>query len=172
MKNVLIVVDMQNDFIDMALGTPEAVAIVDEVVRLIEDENYDTVIATLDTHGENYMDTFEGKHLPVIHCVRGTEGWQLNDRVAAALEKRNALRIEKPTFGSIELAALLEKEKPVTITFCGLCTDICVISNALLARAALYETDIIAMKNACAGVTPAKHDAALEVMASCQIEVR
>ena len=172
MKNVLIVVDMQNDFIDMALGTPEAVSIVDEVVRLIEDETYDTVIATLDTHGENYMDTFEGKHLPVIHCVKGTKGWQLNDKVAAALEKRNAILMEKPTFGSIELAALLEKEKPETITFCGLCTDICVISNALMARAALYETDIITMKNACAGVTPAKHDAALEVMASCQIEVR
>ncbi len=171
MKNLLVVVDMQNDFIHMALGTPEAQGIVDEVVGLIEDRHYDAVVATLDTHGENYMGTFEGEHLPVVHCVKGTKGWELNDKVAAALEKRNAILVEKPTFGSAKLVEMLKEERPETITFCGLCTDICVISNALMARAALYETDIIAIKNACAGVTPAKHEAALEVMASCQIDV-
>lgn len=172
MKNVLIVVDMQNDFIDMALGTAEALKTVDPVVCLIKDETYDTVIATMDTHGEDYMDTYEGKHLPVIHCVKGTKGWQINEKVKAALEERNALVIEKPTFGSEKLIELLKEEKPESLTFCGLCTDICVISNALMARAALNGTPMCVYRNACAGVTPAKHEAALEVMASCQIEIR
>lgn len=172
MKNVLIVVDMQKDFIDMALGTPEALLTVEPVIALIKDPSFDTVIATMDTHGEDYMETYEGKHLPVIHCVKGTEGWQINDDVKAALEERNAQIIEKPTFGSENLIALLKEEKPESVTFCGLCTDICVISNALMTRAALDGTPMYVCKDACAGVTPAKHEAALEVMASCQIEIR
>ena len=172
MKNVLIVVDMQNDFIDMALGTAEVPLTVGPVVRLIRDEKYDTVIATMDTHGEDYMDTYEGKHLPVIHCVKDTEGWQINPKVKKALEERNALVIEKPTFGSEKLIELLKEEKPESVTFCGLCTDICVISNALMARAALNGTPMYVYKDACAGVTPEKHKAALEVMASCQIELK
>lgn len=172
MKNVLIVVDMQNDFINMALGTDEALTTVGPVVSLIKDEQFDTVIATMDTHGEDYMDTYEGKHLPVIHCVKGTEGWQINAKVKEALEERNALIIEKPTFGSEDLIELLKKEKPESVSFCGLCTDICVISNALMARAALNGTSMYVYKDACAGVTPVKHNAALEVMASCQIEIK
>ena len=172
MKNVLVAVDMQNDFIDMALGTPEAQAIVGAVVKLIQNTDYDTVIATMDTHGEDYMDTYEGKHLPVIHCVKGTEGWQIHPKVKEALDERNALIIEKPTFGSEELVSLLKQEKPESVTFCGLCTDICVISNALMVRAALNGTPVYAVPEACAGVTPEKHEAALNVMASCQIDCR
>lgn len=172
MKNLLVVVDMQNDFIDQALGTPEAVLTVPNVNRLISDPYYDAVIATMDTHQENYLETFEGRNLPVIHCVRGSEGWQINPEVKKALDERNAVILEKPTFGSEKLAEILRQEKPETVTFCGLCTDICVISNALIARAALPETDIIVFKNACAGVSPEKHQSALDVMASCQIEIR
>lgn len=172
MKNVLIVVDMQNDFIDMALGTKEAVLSVQPVIDLINDEQFDTVIATMDTHGTDYMETYEGKHLPVIHCVKGTEGWQINASVNEALKKRNALIIEKPTFGSEKLIELLKNEKPGSLTFCGLCTDICVISNCLMARAALNGTPMAVVKNACAGVTPAKHEAALDVLASCQFEIK
>lgn len=171
MKNVLIVVDMQNDFIDQALGTKEAVLTVGPVSDLIRDRKFDTVIATMDTHGENYLETFEGIHLPIKHCVRGSEGWLINPEVKAALEERNARIIEKPTFGSEILAELLKKEQPERIAFCGLCTDICVISNALLARAVLPDTPITVYRDACAGVTPEKHTAALEVMASCQIEI-
>ena len=172
MKNLLVVVDMQNDFIDQALGTPEAVKTVPEVIKLISDPYYDAVIATMDTHQENYLETFEGINLPVKHCIRGSKGWKINKEVGQALESRNARIIEKPTFGSLELAEILKTEKPETVTFCGLCTDICVLSNALLARAVLYETPVIVYKNACAGVTPAKHESALDVMASCQIEIR
>ena len=172
MKNVLIVVDMQNDFIDMALGTPEAVQTVQPVIDLINDPSFDTVIATMDTHGEDYMDTYEGKHLPVIHCVKDTKGWQINEKILEALKNRSATIIEKPTFGSETLIELLKEEKPESLTFCGLCTDICVISNALMARAALNGTPMCVVKNACAGVTPGKHEAALEVMASCQIEIK
>lgn len=171
MKNVLIAVDMQNDFIDMSLGTPEAQQIIDRVVREIEDPAYDTVIATMDTHPENYMETFEGRHLPVEHCIKGTEGWQINPAVKKALDARGALIIEKPTFGSEELCALMKNEKPECITLIGLCTDICVLSNAIMIRAALPDTVIRTVAPACAATTPQKHEAALAVMASCQIDI-
>lgn len=171
MTHTLIVVDMQNDFIDMALGTKEAVTIVPEVVKLIADASYDQVIATMDTHPENYLDTFEGRHLPVAHCIKPGTGWQLNQEVKAALDQRNAEIIEKPTFGSEQLMRQMKQEKPDEITLCGLCTDICVISNALLLRAALPETEIRVIAKACAGVTKEKHEAALMVMESCQIQV-
>ncbi len=157
--------------ISMALGTPEAEGIVPEAVRMIMDPHYDTVIATMDTHGENYMDTAEGKHLPVIHCVRGTAGWEFPPQVKDALLAREAVIIEKPTFGSTELAELLKKEAPESVTLIGLCTDICVISNALLIKSALYETPVMAAPAACAGVTPQLHEQALAVMKSCQIDL-
>ena len=172
MKNVLVVVDMQNDFIDQALGTKEAVQIVPAVAAEIMNPDYDAVIATLDTHGENYMETNEGRHLPVVHCVRGTEGWQLNPQIRAALEKRGAEYIEKPTFGSEVLVARMKAEQPDTVTFVGLCTDICVVSNALAVKMALYEKDVAVIKAATAGVTPEAKAAALATMRSCQIEVR
>ncbi len=171
MKHVLIAVDLQNDFVSMALGTKEAVEIIPAAVKEIEDPYYDTVIATFDTHGEDYLDTFEGKHLPVVHCVKGTEGWLLEEHVEQAVAERNGLRIEKPTFGSVELLDMLMKEQPESITLIGLCTDICVVSNAMLVRAGLHETPIRVVAAACAGTTPENHDHALAVMKSCQIEI-
>ena len=172
MKNLLIVVDMQNDFIDQALGTEEAVKTVPEVVGLILDPAFDQVIATKDTHHEDYLQTLEGKKLPVTHCVENTEGWQINLDVEAALEKRSALVITKGTFGSERLASMVKEMKPEKITLCGLCTDICVISNGLLLRAALPDTPIEAVSAACAGTTKENHEAALAVMRSCQIDIR
>jgi len=170
--NVLIVVDMQNDFIDGALGTAEAVQIVDRVTEEISKDCYDQVIATLDTHEENYMQTLEGKYLPVPHCIDGSEGWKIRKEIMDALEKRNALLIKKPTFGSEVLVEKIKELQPDTITLVGLCTDICVISNALLLRAACRNTEMCVIQNCCAGVTPEKHEAALKVMESCQIQVK
>jgi nicotinamidase-related amidase len=172
MTKVLIVVDMQNDFVDGSLGSKEAVRILPQVVKEIRDESYDCVYATLDTHPKEYLKTMEGKNLPVEHCIKDTAGWQLNPVVQQALEKRHAVIIEKPTFGSEQLVEEMKKLQPQEITLVGLCTDICVISNALMLRAALHETPIHVIGEACAGVTPAKHNAALIVMQSCQIDIR
>ena len=171
MQNILLVIDMQNDFIDGALGTPEAVAIVPNVREKIR--NFDgTVLFTRDTHGENYMETQEGKNLPVPHCIRGTEGWQIRPELE---ELRVTEPIDKGTFGSDELGKILRDlndEDPIgIITVIGLCTDICVISNALLAKAFLPEVPIEVDASCCAGVTPESHENALKAMASCQIRI-
>ena len=171
MQNILLVIDMQNDFIDGALGTPEAVAIVPKVREKIK--NFDgTVLFTRDTHGENYMETQEGKNLPVPHCIRGTDGWQIRPELE---ELRVTEPIDKGTFGSDELGKILRDlndEDPIgTITVIGLCTDICVISNALLAKAFLPEVPIEVDASCCAGVTPESHENALKAMASCQIRI-
>ena len=171
MQNILLVIDMQNDFIDGALGTPEAVAIVPKVREKIR--SFDgTVLFTRDTHGENYMETQEGKNLPVPHCIRGTEGWQIRSELE---ELRVTEPIDKGTFGSDELGKILRDlndEDPIgTITVIGLCTDICVISNALLAKAFLPEVPIEVDASCCAGVTPESHENALKAMASCQIRI-
>ena len=171
MKKVLIAVDVQNDFVNGSLGTAEAEKIIPEVVKAINDPSYDQIFVTLDTHPENYLETFEGKHLPVAHCIRGTDGWKLNPEVEKALQGKHPVIIEKPTFGSMSLVQYLTNIHPDEIVLTGLCTDICVISNALLLRAALYETKIGVIEKACAGVTPEKHQAALEVMRSCQIDI-
>lgn len=168
---LLIVVDMQNDFIDGALGTKEAVAIVGNVEEKIK--NFDgTVIFTRDTHFDNYLETQEGRNLPVKHCIKGTEGWQIRAELDA-LRKTEA--IDKLTFGSSELgeklAALNEVEAIESITLIGLCTDICVISNAMIAKAFLPEVPIIVDAKCCAGVTPESHDNALSAMEVCQIKV-
>ncbi len=170
MKKILVVVDMQNDFIDGSLGTKEAVEIVPAVIAEIG-KDYDTVIATMDTHPENYLETNEGKHLPVRHCIKGSDGWQIRAEIQSALEAKNATILEKPTFGSYALVDLLKKENPDQVVFVGLCTDICVVSNALMAKAALYEKDICVVENATAGVTEEKKMASLETMRSCQIEI-
>jgi len=175
MKKILVVVDMQNDFIDGALGTKEAQAIVDKVVKKIE--NFDGAIyVTYDTHFEDYMETNEGKNLPVCHCVRDTKGWQLNDKVKAALDKKESYtEVEKITFGSIDLPFVLAEENEMDdaeIELVGLCTDICVVSNALILKANYPDTDIYVDSSCCAGVTPEKHQAALETMRSCQIIVK
>lgn len=171
MQNILLVIDMQNDFIDGALGTPEAVAIVPKVREKIRSFE-GTVLFTRDTHGENYMETQEGKNLPVPHCIRGTEGWQIRPELE---ELRVTEPIDKGTFGSDELGKILRDlndEDPIgTITVIGLCTDICVISNALLAKAFLPEVPIEVDASCCAGVTPESHENALKAMASCQIRI-
>ena len=172
MRKLLIVIDMQNDFIDAALGTPEAEAIVDAVKEKIRLYPAEDVIATMDTHYENYMQTQEGKYLPVPHCIRGTEGWKIRDDIAALLEK--AAIFEKPTFGSTAMAeelSALSREEELDLELIGLCTDICVVSNALLLKASMPEVKITVDAACCAGVTPEKHLAALETMRSCQIQV-
>ena len=156
MKHFLIVVDMQKDFVDGALGSKEAVAIVPAVVKKIEGFDGE-IFATLDTHFENYMQTAEGKNLPVPHCIRETDGWTLNDEVAAALDKKGYTPVEKLTFGSVDLPALIEKAaggEDFTLELIGLCTDICVVSNALLLKATFRETPITVDAACCAGVTP------------------
>ena len=172
----LIVVDMQKDFIDGALGTGEAQAIVPAVcarIRECKDAGY-TLIATLDTHEENYPETREGKYLPVPHCVRNTEGWRIRPEVMDALGE-DAVFVEKPTFGSVRLPQIIRERSgedgPEAIELLGLCTDICVVSNAMLLKAAFPETDFTVHADCCAGVTPEKHEAALETMRSCQIDI-
>ena len=172
MRKLLLVIDMQNDFIDGALGTPEAEAIVDAVAAEIGKYAPEDVIATRDTHFENYLDTQEGRKLPVVHCVKGTEGWALNHKIAAALG--DAMVIDKPSFGSAVLAETLAEmgsREELDITMVGLCTDICVVSNALLIKAFLPETPVRVIAGCCAGVTPASHQAALDTMGMCQIEI-
>lgn len=174
MKKILIVVDMQNDFVDGALGTPEAQAIVDNVVKKINTFDGD-IVATYDTHFEDYSDTQEGKNLPVPHCIKGTKGWELNDKVEESISQKECTKIEKITFGSVELPIFISENYDVENTrveLIGLCTDICVVSNALLLKANFPEMDISVDASCCAGVTVEKHMAALEVMRSCQIDVK
>lgn len=166
----LVVVDMQNDFIDGSLGTSEAAAIVPRVVDRIGSFE-GTVVCTLDTHGEDYPDTREGRMLPVPHCIRGTPGWSMPDPVEAALVARGARRFEKPTFGSVELAEFLRDSGAVSVGVIGLCTDICVVSNALLIRTFLPEADLWVDASCCAGSTPERHYSALETMGSCQVRI-
>ena len=171
MQNVLIVVDMQNDFIDGALGTKEAVAIVPNVLEKVK--NFDgTILFTRDTHEENYMETQEGKNLPVPHCIKGTQGWQIRQELE---ELRTTEAIDKVTFGSSELPekllALHEENAIESITFVGLCTDICVISNVMITKAFLPEVEIMVDASCCAGVTPQTHENALEAMKMCQVKV-
>lgn len=172
MRKLLIVIDMQNDFIDAALGTPEAAAIVEAVKEKIRSYPVEDVIATMDTHGENYLETQEGQNLPVVHCVKGTDGWQIRPDIAVLLT--GAKIYEKPTFGSTAMAAdlkALSEQEELELELIGLCTDICVVSNALLLKATMPEVRISVDARCCAGVTPEKHLAALETMRSCQIRV-
>lgn len=172
MKKLLVVVDMQRDFIDGALGTKEAVAIVPNVVEKIRNWDGD-VVATRDTHFADYLSTREGRHLPVPHCLINTDGWKINDEVAAALEELPANRfigvINKFSFGSQKVADLCKDYDYVL--FIGLCTDICVVSNALMAKNTSPEIDIAVDPACCAGVTPESHEAALTTMKFCQIEM-
>lgn len=167
----LIVVDMQNDFIDGSLGTKEAVAIVPNVVKRIKEWD-GAIIATYDTHQADYLQTQEGKFLPVEHCIEGTHGWQLNPEVEAALEGKDAIKLKKPTFGCVDLPAILAENGTTEIQLIGLCTDICVVSNALLLKANFYEVPISVDASCCAGVTPESHEAAITTMRMCQIEIK
>jgi nicotinamidase-related amidase len=168
---VLIVVDMQNDFIDGALGTGEARLVVEAVRDKIGEyrRNKFPVIFTRDTHGEDYAQTQEGRNLPVAHCVKGTRGWQ----IAPQLDPAQDAIFDKPSFGSIELARHVAERfaGAEEIVVVGLCTDICVISNALILKAALPETPVTVDSSCCAGVTPQSHKNALEAMKMCQVRV-
>lgn len=174
MKKILIVVDMQKDFIDGALGTKEAVAAAAFAADKIR--NFDgEIIVTYDTHAGDYMATREGRYLPVPHCIEGTDGWRLHETIEAALAGKAVVRVKKPTFGSVQLPGIVETLAgggAFTVELIGVCTEICVISNALLLKAHFPETDIAVDPACCAGVTPEDHEAALRTMRSCQIIVR
>lgn len=173
MKSFLIVVDMQKDFVDGALGTKEAVAILPAVadkIRAFDGE----IFVTYDTHFEDYMETAEGQKLPVEHCIKGTDGWELHETVVDALKDKTYTAVEKVTFGSVDLPELIAEAagaEEFTATLIGLCTDICVVSNALLLKAHFPEDTIAVDAACCAGVTPEAHEAALTTMRSCQIDV-
>lgn len=172
---LLLVIDMQNDFVTDALGTPEAVEILPNVVARLEKakEEKETVIFTRDTHHENYMETQEGRNLPVPHCIEGTKGWEIVDALTPFT--KDCMIIDKPTFGSSKLAEVLSKldaEEPIEkITLIGLCTDICVISNAMISKATLPEVLIVIEEACCAGVSVESHKRALEAMQVCQMQV-
>ena len=185
MKNLLLVIDTQNDFIDGVLGSEQAVDTVPNIVKKIEEFNNGIIITTQDTHETNYMETPEGKNLPVPHCIKGSEGWEINSDVMNAIQERikiegiSTINIQKPTFGSIALANVIDNivrstDEDVNIEILGFCTDICVVSNAMLIKTMLYDlnrVNISIINDCCAGVTLEKHNAALEVMKSCQINV-
>ena len=173
--NILIVVDMQNDFVSGALGTPEARQIVPAAAERVAAgiRRGERIFFTRDTHGADYLHTQEGRNLPVPHCIRGTEGWEIVEQLRPASAGQTIL--DKPAFGSAELGRLLAKEnerEPIEkVTLIGLCTDICVISNALLVKAFLPEAEVAVDASCCAGVTPESHKTALAAMGPCQITV-
>ena len=174
MGKILIVIDMQNDFVTGALGSEEAKKIVPTVVEKVK--NYDgDVIFTRDTHGKDYMQTQEGKNLPVPHCIKDTDGWQIISELLALQQENNYKVFDKPTFGSTELAEYIkneyEKGNIDEVELIGVCTDICVVSNAMIIKANAPELPVSVTAGCCAGVTPKKHNAALETMQSCQIKI-
>ena len=169
MNKYLIVVDVQKDFVDGALGTPEAQAIIPRVKEKIAEcrANGGKVIFTRDTHQKNYLETNEGKHLPVEHCIEGTDGWQIYE----GLTEGDSVILNKPTFGYLDWRKYIEDSADLEIELIGLCTDICVASNALILKATFPEAVVSVDSTACAGVTPASHEAALNTMRMCQVEV-
>ena len=174
--NVLVVVDMQNDFLTGVLGNKECAEVVPNVVDLIKSRSWDLIICTQDTHDKDYMETQEGNKLPVEHCIINTDGWKITDEVNDALIGRSVSFIMKKSFGSMGFAQKIgqlynEYKNDLHITFCGVCTDICVVSNALLAKAAAPEAIIGVVEKACAGVTPESHTHAIETMKSCQVNI-
>lgn len=188
MKKILIVVDMQNDFIDGALGSPMAEAIVDNIAKKIHEysENDDVILFTRDTHGPDYLTTEEGKNLPVKHCVRGTSGWMIRNELLDQMtdsQRDDLSAVNKPTFGSEYLISILRSKSlivtdgdsmdgdGVVVELVGLCTDICVISNAVIAKTALPNAHIVVDAACCAGVTPESHDTAIKAMQAIMVEV-
>ncbi|MBO5897101.1 MAG: cysteine hydrolase [Clostridia bacterium] len=165
--------DIQKDFVDGALGTAEAVAMVGNAAKKIKEFNGD-IFVTYDTHFENYMETAEGGKLPVPHCIKGTKGWELDQNIEKSLVGKDFTKVEKFTFGSVELPDLIRKavgNEDFDITLIGLCTDICVVSNALILKANFPEKDIYVDSTCCAGVTCETHNAALTTMKMCQINI-
>ena len=180
--NILIVVDMQNDFINGALGTPEAAAIVDDVVKRIKNSKEELILFTQDTHQEDYLNTSEGGKLPVPHCIEGTEGWQINEAILTTWRNNNSTvkipnltenTFKKPVFGSVDLVAYLKSRIAdiAEIEVLGVCTDICVISNAIMIKNTMPDIKIRINAACCAGTTPQSHTEALNVMQMCHIDV-
>ena len=180
-KKILLVIDVQNDFITGALRNEEAIKKLPNIVKLIETEKFDKICVTMDTHDKNYLNTLEGQKLPVEHCIAGTDGWQMAKDVADAMVFQNIspTTFQKSTFGSVPMASQIYASlsndiahmKDYEFTIVGFCTDICVISNALLLRAYLPNNKITVLRDCTAGVTPDTHEAALKTMEMCQIEV-
>ncbi|MBR4831948.1 MAG: cysteine hydrolase [Butyrivibrio sp.] len=178
MRKLLVVVDMQKDFVDGALGTKEAASVVPAVVKKIGEYAGTDIFVTRDTHHDDYMDTQEGKNLPVKHCIEGSEGWQIYKDVQEALDAKTdadkVTYVNKPTFGSIELSNKIKEiadKEEISIELVGVCTDICVVSNALMLKANMPEVRMCVDASCCAGVTPDKHNAAIATMSSCQISI-
>lgn len=176
MKRILIIVDEQIDFTTGVLGNNECKATIPEVVNIINNESWDEIYLTRDTHQENYLDTQEGVNLPIKHCVENTEGWQICEEVMNAVNSKNFTIINKSTFGSIYMANLLKEkyfieQENVEFVIVGVCTGICVISNVMLVKSALPESKISIIEKACACVTPESHKTAIEAMKLCQINI-
>lgn len=181
MKKILVVVDMQNDFITGPLGTPEAVSIVDNVVEKIRGEEWNKIYVTMDIHDKSYLLTTEGMKLPVKHCIAGTSGCELNDKIFEVLNDYDYTELCKETFSFPEWTSYIHHDlhyglryirgEDIELTLVGVCTDICMISNALLLKAHYPEMKIVVDASCCAGSTPEKHRMALEVMKSCQVDV-
>ena len=179
-KKILVVIDVQNDFITDALRNEDAIKAVPRIAKKIREFKGDAIFYTMDTHQENYLETNEGKKLPVVHCVEGTKGWEIESNVKAALndaQLRNikVVEVRKPTFGSFDLVEEIKRVSlwaELDIEFVGFCTDICVVSNALMVKAAFYDkADVKVIEDCCAGVTPETHFAACKTMQMCQIDV-
>ena len=168
MRKLLAVIDMQNDFIDGTLGTREAVEITDRVAAKIVDFEGE-VVFTLDTHTQNYFNTQEGINLPIMHCIKGTHGWELSSKLKPL--SQNCIIFEKPSFGSVEFGKYVSDSGFDEVYLIGLCTDICVISNAMLIKAFAPETKVIVDSSCCAGTTKQNHENALSAMKMCQIEI-
>lgn len=169
MRKVLVVIDMQNDFIDGALGTKEAQVMLPRLVEKLEREEA-LLVFTQDTHGADYLETQEGKNLPVPHCIKPEKGWEIAPSLKPFVEKAAAV-VEKPTFGSLELPKVIAGLEPDAIELVGLCTDICVIANAMILKAAFSEVPVSVDASCCAGVTPQSHENALQAMKMCQVVV-
>ena len=167
MKKLLVLIDFQNDFIDGSLGTVEAQTIVPRVIKKLDTYKESERLATQDTHFEDYLTTQEGKNLPVLHCQKGTKGWEIRKEAQVGFKRI----FEKNIFGSIQLAEYIRDERVEQVELIGICTDICVISNAMLIKSFAPEVKIIVDAYCCAGVTPESHCAALETMKSCQIQI-
>lgn len=179
--NILVIIDAQNDFIDGSLANKEAQKAVPKIVELINSQDWDAIVTTQDTHGKNYLNTKEGKSLPIKHCIRGTEGWKINSDILLAIVNsttKEFSKVEKPTFGYLDISQFVfdsthaENDDKFNITVVGFCTDICLISNTLLLKAGFpFSGEISVKADCCAGTTPEMHEKALDIMRSCQINI-
>lgn len=178
-EKILVIIDMQNDFTTGVLGNTECTKAIDEVIDVVNKGEYDQIIFTRDTHTEDYMNTREGKYLPVPHCIKDSEGWNIVPSIMEAAEKKvTAARIkifDKPTFGSVELGAYIKETEAqgakLTIDFTGVCTGICVINNVAIVKANCPEVDVRVIEKACACVTPDSHNTAIAAMKTFQVDV-